>query len=62
MKKWLKNAIFYEIYPQSFKDSNADGIGDFNGIIEKLDYIKDDDGDVFIELKRKCAYYIISYE
>ena len=41
MKKWLKNAIFYEIYPQSFKDSNADGIGDFNGIIEKLDYIKD---------------------
>lgn len=38
---WLDNAIFYEIYPQSFKDSNADGIGDFKGIIEKLDYIKD---------------------
>ena len=38
---WLDNAIFYEIYPQSFKDSNADGIGDFNGIIEKLDYIKE---------------------
>ncbi|MBQ8297056.1 MAG: glycosylase [Ruminococcus sp.] len=38
---WLYNAVFYEIYPQSFKDSNADGIGDFNGIIEKLDYIKD---------------------
>lgn len=39
MAKWLKNACFYEIYPQSFKDSNGDGIGDFNGIIEKLDYI-----------------------
>ena len=41
MPKWLDNAIFYEIYPQSFKDSNSDGIGDFNGIIEKLDYIKE---------------------
>lgn len=41
MKNWLKNSVFYEIYPQSFKDSNADGIGDFNGIIQKLDYIKD---------------------
>lgn len=38
---WLDNAIFYEIYPQSFKDSNGDGIGDFNGIIEKLDYIRE---------------------
>lgn len=37
---WLDNAIFYEIYPQSFCDSNGDGIGDFNGIISKLDYIK----------------------
>lgn len=36
---WLDNAIFYEIYPQSFKDTNADGIGDINGIIEKLDTI-----------------------
>lgn len=41
MAKWLDDAIFYEIYPQSFKDSNADGIGDFQGIISKLDYIKD---------------------
>lgn len=38
---WLDNAIFYEIYPQSFCDSNGDGIGDFGGIISKLDYIKD---------------------
>lgn len=37
---WLNHAIFYEIYPQSFKDSNGDGIGDFQGIMEKLDYIK----------------------
>ena len=41
MVQWLKNAVFYEIYPQSFCDSNGDGIGDFNGISEKLDYIKD---------------------
>ena len=40
MAKWLENAIFYEIYPQSFNDTNGDGIGDFQGIIEKLDYIK----------------------
>ena len=41
MVKWLKDACFYEIYPQSFKDTNDDGIGDLNGIIEKLDYIKE---------------------
>lgn len=41
MPKWLKDAVFYEIYPQSFYDTNKDGIGDFNGIIAKLDYIKD---------------------
>lgn len=40
MAEWLNDAIFYEIYPQSFCDSNADGIGDFNGIVEKLDYIE----------------------
>ena len=40
MIEWLKKAVFYEIYPQSFYDTNGDGIGDFNGIIEKLDYIK----------------------
>jgi maltose alpha-D-glucosyltransferase / alpha-amylase len=36
---WLNNAIFYEIYPQSFADSNGDGIGDLPGLISKLDYI-----------------------
>lgn len=38
---WLNNSVFYEIYPQSFNDSNADGIGDIPGIIEKLDYIQE---------------------
>ena len=41
MPKWLDNAVFYEIYPQSFLDTNADGIGDFQGIISKLDYIRE---------------------
>ena len=41
MVEWLKNAIFYEIYPQSFADTNADGIGDIQGIIDHLDYIKE---------------------
>jgi maltose alpha-D-glucosyltransferase/alpha-amylase len=40
LPQWLSKAVFYEIYPQSFYDSNADGIGDIPGIIEKLDYIK----------------------
>ena len=39
MASWLNNAIFYEVYPQSFNDTNSDGIGDFQGIINKLDYI-----------------------
>ena len=38
--EWLKNSVFYEIYPQSFYDSNSDGIGDLRGITVKLDYIK----------------------
>lgn len=37
---WLKDAVFYEIYPQSFCDSNGDGIGDIQGMISKLDYVK----------------------
>lgn len=41
MQTWLKNAVVYEIYPQSFYDTNGDGIGDLQGIIEKLDYIKE---------------------
>lgn len=41
MPEWLNNAVFYEIYPQSFKDTDSDGIGDLNGITEKLGYIRD---------------------
>ena len=40
MKRWLNDAVVYEIYPQSFYDSNGDGIGDLQGIIKKLDYIE----------------------
>ncbi len=40
MENWLEKSVFYEIYPQSFYDSNGDGIGDIPGIIEKLDYIQ----------------------
>lgn len=38
--QWLNASIFYELYPQSFLDTNGDGIGDIEGIIQKLDYIK----------------------
>ena len=37
--KWWQTAVFYQIYPRSFADGNGDGIGDFEGIIEKLDYL-----------------------
>jgi len=40
-KKWFKNAIVYQIYPLSFKDSNGDGVGDLQGVIDKLDYLND---------------------
>ncbi|MFC0232942.1 alpha-glucosidase [Vagococcus entomophilus] len=39
-EKWWKNAVIYQIYPKSFADSNQDGIGDLEGIIEKLPYLK----------------------
>jgi alpha-glucosidase len=39
--KWWQTAVFYQIYPRSFADSNGDGIGDFKGMIEKLDYLAD---------------------
>lgn len=40
MNDWWKKSVVYQIYPRSFKDSNGDGFGDLQGIIEKLDYLK----------------------
>ena len=40
-EKWWKEAVIYQIYPRSFYDSNGDGIGDLNGITEKLDYLQE---------------------
>ena len=41
MRAWWKDAVFYQIYPRSFMDSNGDGIGDLAGIEGKLDYLAD---------------------
>ncbi|OZG69688.1 alpha-amylase family glycosyl hydrolase [Bifidobacterium eulemuris] len=41
MAHWLDDAVFYEIYPQSFQDCDGDGIGDFAGIVSRLDYIRE---------------------
>ena len=40
-RKWWQDAVIYQIYPRSFYDSNGDGIGDLQGIIKKLDYLKE---------------------
>lgn len=40
-REWWKRAVFYQIYPRSFQDSNGDGIGDLQGIIDRLDYLND---------------------
>lgn len=52
--KWFKDAIIYQIYPRSFKDSNGDGMGDIRGIIEKLDYLQ--------ELGINCVWLSPVYE
>lgn len=44
--KWWKKAVVYQVYPKSFCDSNKDGVGDLNGITEKLPYIKELGADV----------------
>src|SRR6056297_1429964 len=40
-RAWWKEAVVYQIYPQSFNDSDGDGVGDLQGIIERLDYVAD---------------------
>ena len=40
-RQWWHSSVVYQIYPRSFNDSNGDGIGDINGIREKLDYLKE---------------------
>lgn len=40
-RKWWQDAVVYQIYPRSFQDSNGDGIGDLNGIIQRLDYLEE---------------------
>ena len=49
-KEWWKRSVFYEIFVRSFYDSNGDGIGDFNGLTEKLDYINDGKTDTKTDL------------
>ena len=41
MSQWWKDKIIYQIWPKSFNDSNGDGIGDIQGIVERLDYLKE---------------------
>ena len=38
---WWKKAVVYQVYPKSFQDSNSDGIGDLNGIMQRLDYLEE---------------------
>ena len=40
-RDWWKNAVIYEVYPRSFQDTNGDGVGDLNGITQRLDYLKE---------------------
>src|SRR3981081_3019894 len=39
-ESWWRHGVFYQIYPRSFQDSNADGVGDIEGIIDRLPYLK----------------------
>ncbi|MCC5874969.1 MAG: maltose alpha-D-glucosyltransferase [Candidatus Sumerlaeia bacterium] len=54
MEDWYKDAIIYEVFVRSFRDGNGDGIGDFQGLTEKLDYIR--------ELGATCIWLLPFYE
>jgi alpha-glucosidase len=66
--KWWQKAVFYQIYPRSFADGNGDGIGDFKGMTEKLNYLKDLGVDAlwlsphFPSPMYDCGYDISDYE
>lgn len=65
---WWKHAVIYEIYPRSFQDSNGDGLGDLNGITQRLDYLKELDVDaiwiapIFPSPQVDFGYDISNYE
>lgn len=65
--EWWQEAVFYQIYPRSFADGNGDGIGDFAGIIEKLDYLQDLGVDAiwlsphYPSPQKDCGYDISDY-
>jgi alpha-glucosidase len=65
--KWWQTSVFYQIYPRSFADGNGDGIGDFKGITEKLDYLSSLDIDAiwlsphFPSPNWDCGYDISDY-
>jgi alpha-amylase len=54
--EWKRGAVCYEIFVRSFYDSDADGIGDLNGLIEKLDYINDGTSDMRRDLGARCIW------
>lgn len=53
--RWYKDMVFYQIWPRSFKDGNGDGMGDLYGVLEKLDYIRNEGvfGEEVIRLLRR---------
>ena len=51
---WKRGAVCYEIFVRSFYDSDGDGVGDLNGLIQKLDYINDGDPDSLPDLGARC--------
>jgi glycosidase len=53
---WWDNAVCYEVFVRSFYDSDSDGIGDLNGLIEKLDYINDGDPNAQGDLGANCIW------
>ena len=55
-KDWTRGAVCYEIFVRSFSDSNGDGIGDFNGLTAKLDYINDGKPDTQTDLGASCLW------